>query len=75
MPFDSKSQRYLYPHPTKRGVLVSRQRIYQLQRLADGVCGICGSKRLCNSEMCGFCRRAHNARRRAKYRAEATDAH
>lgn len=34
---------YRYPHPTKPGVLVSRQRLWQLSRRAEGRCPRCGS--------------------------------
>lgn len=36
--------KYLYPHPNKPGVMVSRQRIWQLKREAQGVCRYCSGK-------------------------------
>jgi hypothetical protein len=34
--------RYLYPHPDDGRVLVSRQRLWQLRKLAEGRCLECG---------------------------------
>lgn len=64
---------YLYPHPNKRGVMVSRQRIYQLRRQKEGRCIYCGGTApLVTSETCKSCRRKRNARRlRAYYRRKA----
>lgn len=43
---------YLYPHPLKPGVMVTRQRIYQLRRQAEGKCVLCGRKARKGTTLC-----------------------
>ena len=69
MPFDPKSQRYLYPHPTKRGAMVSRQRIKQLRWRSEGRCQKCGDPR--PKSLMNLCRECQDAKN-GDQRAEAT---
>src|ERR1051325_7484850 len=43
-------KKYLYPHPHKPGKFVSKQRVWQLRKGADGCCEICGE--MCGSYLC-----------------------
>lgn len=68
-------RRYRYPHPTQPGVFVSRQRIYQLRRVAEGRCSNC-AQALTRSRrglsLCDGCNHKHAAREYARlHRAEA----
>ena len=57
---------YLYPHPTKPGVLVSRQRIKQLKWVAAGRCCQCGAPRHLYAKECDGCAIKRRERAREK---------
>jgi len=59
---------YLYPHPTKPGVFVSRQRVWQVRKQAAGVCRSCGQPRVKGSAL--YCRvhQLQNAAKCQRYR-------
>ena len=44
---------------------VSRQRLWQKKRIAEGKCSVCGTADLATSDMCRKCRDKYN-----KYKAE-----
>lgn len=50
----AKNGRYLYPHPVT-GEPVSRQRIYQLRRQAEGRCQRCGKALTLYAIECAKC--------------------
>ena len=50
------------PHPT-----ISRQRRWQLQRKADGLCMRCGQRRTQFAGYCDACERKHTAAQMRRY--------
>ena len=60
--YDRTSGRYVYPHPTAPDVFVSRQRLYQIRNVADGLCQQCGQRRV-NASFCRRCQDKDNVRR------------
>lgn len=43
---------YLYPHPTVPGKMISRQRVWQLRKVANGRCYICGQDAVLSGYRC-----------------------
>lgn len=50
------SDGYKYEHPYKPGVLVSRQRLYQIRKAAEGLCIICAKPVTHYAMECDDCR-------------------
>jgi tRNA(Ile2) C34 agmatinyltransferase TiaS len=51
--------RYLYEAPDGR--MVSRQRIWQIQREAEGACNQCGERKAVRGKKCNRCATVHVA--------------
>lgn len=43
---------------------ISRQRVWQLKRIAEGRCQICGSERMAHAVLCDVCNELKNSKRR-----------
>lgn len=52
--------RYVYEHPDQPGVFVSRQRIWQIKKVKEGCCQICGQPRNKHEIYCDDCRDRQN---------------